>query len=113
MSIWFGNPSLDDVIRRQCYMTLHVGIEFTEMGDDFLRATMPVDERTKQPLGLLNGGASCVLAESLGSTAGSMCIDVREKSVVGIEINASHLRPARDGKVVGTARPRPTGPGKR
>ena len=65
MSIWFGNPTLDDVTRRQINMSLHVGIEFTEMGDDYLRATMPVDQRTKQPLGLLNGGASCVLADEI------------------------------------------------
>ena len=81
-----------------------LGIVFTELGDDFLRATMPVDARTKQPYGLLHGGASVLLAETLGSTAGML--SVREgEGCVGIEINANHLRGVRDGLVTGTARP--------
>ena len=81
-----------------------LGIEFTEIGPDYLRATMPVDERTRQPYGLLHGGASVMLAETLGSTAGGMCVDDGE-GVVGIEINANHLRGVREGEVTGTARP--------
>ena len=81
-----------------------LGIEFTEIGPDYLRATMPVDERTRQPYGLLHGGASVRLADTLGSTAGGMCVDDGE-GVVGIEINANHLRGVREGEVTGTARP--------
>ena len=81
-----------------------LGILFTEIGGDFLRATMPVDARTKQPYGLLHGGASVLLAETLGSSAGMW--SVREgDGVVGIEINANHLRGVREGLVTGTARP--------
>lgn len=83
----------------------HLGIEVTEVGDDFLRATMPVDARTRQPYGLLHGGASVALAETLGSLAGSLCIDLDRQHCVGVDINASHLRPAREGRVTGTVRP--------
>ena len=83
----------------------HLGIEFTEIGDDFIRGTMPVDGRTRQPYGLLHGGASVALAETLGSTGASMCIDPAEYQCVGQEINANHVRAARAGLVTGTARP--------
>lgn len=81
-----------------------LGIRFTEIGPDFLRATMPVDERTRQPYGLLHGGASVLLAETLGSTAGNLCVPP-DRICVGIEINANHVRGVRDGVVTGTARP--------
>lgn len=81
-----------------------LGIRFTEIGDDWLRASMPVDARTRQPYGLLHGGASVALAETLGSTAGGLCVDAETQGVVGIEINANHLRGVRDGNVTGTAR---------
>lgn len=81
-----------------------LGIVFTEVGPDYLRATMPVDARTRQPYGLLHGGASVLLAETLGSSAGMLCVD-EDSLVVGIEINANHLRGVRDGLVTGTARP--------
>ena len=81
-----------------------LGIVFTEVGPDFLRAIMPVDARTLQPYGLLHGGASALLAETLGSTAGGLCAP-DGCGVVGIEINANHLRGARGGGVTGTARP--------
>lgn len=81
-----------------------LGIEFTELGPDYLRATMPVDARTRQPYGLLHGGASVLLAETLGSTAGGLCAPAG-KGVVGIEINANHVRGVRTGHVIGTARP--------
>ena len=80
-----------------------LGIVFTELGSDFLRATMPVDARTRQPYGLLHGGASVLLAETLGSTAGMLSVP-EGKGVVGIEINANHLRGVREGVVTGTAR---------
>ena len=81
-----------------------IGIVFTEVGDDFLRATMPVDARTHQPYGLLHGGASVALAETLGSAAGMMLVDPAREIVVGIEINANHLRGVKSGNVTGTAR---------
>ncbi len=83
----------------------HLGVEIIEMGDDFLRARMPVDHRTRQPFGLLHGGASAVLAESLGSWSSYLCTPPGEYQVLGLEINVSHLRPARSGYVYGTARP--------
>ncbi len=86
-------------------MQRHVGIEFTEAGEDYLKATMPVDYRTKQPMGLLHGGASVVLAESLGSVASVLCIDSNTQTVVGLEINANHIKSARDGYVTGVAKP--------
>src|ERR1700676_5238086 len=83
----------------------HLGIEFTEINNDFVRATMPVDARTRQPYGLLHGGASVALAETLGSTGATMCVDPKEFLCVGQEINANHVRAARTGHVTGTARP--------
>ncbi|MFT3761336.1 MAG: hotdog fold thioesterase [Pseudoxanthomonas sp.] len=82
----------------------NLGIVFTEAGEDWLRATMPVDARTRQPYGLLHGGASVVLAETLGSVAGNLCVDPATSVCVGLEINANHLRAAREGVVTGTAR---------
>jgi len=83
----------------------HLGVEIVEIGDDFLRARMPVDHRTQQPFGLLHGGASAVLAESMGSWSSYLCTPPGEYQVLGLEINVSHLRPARSGYVYGTARP--------
>jgi uncharacterized protein (TIGR00369 family) len=79
-------------------------IVFTELGDDYLRASMPVDARTHQPYGLLHGGASVLLAETVGSSAGMLCVG-EDQGVVGIEINANHLRGVREGRVTATARP--------
>jgi len=81
-----------------------LGIVFTQIGRDYLRATMPVDARTRQPYGLLHGGASVLLAETLGSSAGNLCAP-EGRVCVGIEINANHLRAVRNGVVTGTARP--------
>jgi uncharacterized protein (TIGR00369 family) len=81
-----------------------LGIVFTEIGPDYLRGTMPVDARTRQPYGLLHGGASVLLAETLGSTAGGLCVD-EGQGVVGIEINANHLAGVREGLDTGTTRP--------
>ena len=85
--------------------TIHdsLGIEITEIGEDFVRGRMPVDQRTRQPYGLLHGGASVALAETLGSSAGMLMAG--GNAVVGLEINANHLRAVRDGWVTGTARP--------
>lgn len=105
-SIWHGTPTLDGVNAwGRVNMIDHLDITFTEIGPDYLKATMPVDHRTTQPLGLLHGGASVVLAETLGSTAASLCLDFETHYCVGIEINANHLRGVRQGLVTGTARP--------
>ncbi|MBB3860556.1 1,4-dihydroxy-2-naphthoyl-CoA hydrolase [Novosphingobium hassiacum] len=87
----------------------HLGIEFVDCGDDWLRARMPVDQRTHQPYGRLHGGASVALAETVGSVAGASVIDPDRFGAVGMEINANHLRPARDGWVYATARPEAIG----
>ncbi len=83
----------------------HLGIEITEIGSDFLIAKMPVDHRTKQPMGLLHGGANVALAESLGSFASTLLIDLTKHGVVGLEINANHIRSAREGFVYGKVTP--------
>jgi 1,4-dihydroxy-2-naphthoyl-CoA hydrolase len=82
-----------------------IGIKFTEIGDDYLVATMPVNERTFQPMRIMHGGASCVLAETLGSVAANCCVDIEKKVCVGLEINTSHIKMAKSGVVTGTARP--------
>ncbi|MBP6344305.1 hotdog fold thioesterase [Neisseriaceae bacterium CLB008] len=89
--------------RSEGTMVAHLGIVFTRLGDDCLEATMPVDERTKQPFGLLHGGASVVLAETLGSMAGYLMTQGDDK-VVGLEINANHMAAARSGLVRGECR---------
>ena len=88
----------------------HLGIVFTESGDDWLAATMPVDERTRQPFGLLHGGASAALAETLASIAGVL-VAGEDRAVVGVEINASHVRKVSTGRVTGVARPDKLGRG--
>jgi 1,4-dihydroxy-2-naphthoyl-CoA hydrolase len=82
----------------------HIGIEFVEIGEDWLKARMPVDRRTHQPFGRLHGGASVALAETVASIAGSLTIDPAISLVVGMEINANHIRPVKDGWVYGTAK---------
>ncbi len=81
-----------------------LGIRITEIGNDFVRAELKVEPRTHQPFGLLHGGVSCVLAETLGSVGGSLACD-EGYSVVGVDINATHMNAVRSGKVIGTARP--------
>lgn len=83
----------------------HIGIEFVEIGDDYLKARMPVDRRTVQPFGVLHGGASVALAETLGSVAANICVAGQDRRCVGMEINANHVNPAFSGYVYGTARP--------
>jgi 1,4-dihydroxy-2-naphthoyl-CoA hydrolase len=86
-------------------MSEHIGMVFTEVGPDFVKGTMPVDARTRQPYGLLHGGASCVLAETLGSVASALVIDQEKFICVGLEINANHIRGVREGLVTGIATP--------
>jgi 1,4-dihydroxy-2-naphthoyl-CoA hydrolase len=107
MNIWFNKSlSLKDFegIPRNT-LDAHLGIELIEIGPDFLKARMPVDDRTKQPYGLLHGGASLVLAETLGSFGAAMVIDLNEYLCVGQEINANHLRSVRSGFVTGISKP--------
>lgn len=105
MSIWKTEMS---VAQLQAFMknTLveHLGIEISEIGSDYIRATMPVDPRTHQPMGILHGGASVVLAESLGSMAAQLAAEPGHPCV-GLEVNANHLASIRTGSVTGTARP--------
>lgn len=102
MSIWSIPPTLESLQARSTNTILaHLGIVFTEIGDDYLVATMPVDARTKQPAGLLHGGASVVLAETLGSIASALCIDSAQLMPVGVEVNANHLKSVSDGVVTG------------
>ena len=86
-------------------MLEHLGIEFTEIGDNFLIARMPVDKRTKQPAGIMHGGASAVLAETIGSTAGNCCVDYAQFYCVGLDINTNHIRAIKEGAVIGVAKP--------
>jgi 1,4-dihydroxy-2-naphthoyl-CoA hydrolase len=100
MSIWRSLRTVEELNRnRDGTLIANLGILFTEIGDDFVRGTMPVDTRTVQPYGLLHGGASVALAETLGSMGASMCVDAAEYQVVGQEINANHVRAARSGLV--------------
>ena len=105
MSIWFQPVTLEQVRRFGVSMPTHIGIEFTEIGEDFIRGRMPVDDRTRQPFGILHGGASCVLSESLGSIAAWMTIDPDKHRAVGFEINANHIRAVTQGAVIGTCTP--------
>jgi 1,4-dihydroxy-2-naphthoyl-CoA hydrolase len=104
-TIWFRPYTIEQVGFFRASLPKHLGIEFTEIGADFLRGRMPVDERTRQPFGILHGGASVALAETLGSTAAGLVVDPDKYRVVGQEINANHVRAVSDGFVVGTARP--------
>jgi len=107
MPIWFdpGLQAADLQPLSRNTMADYLGIEFTEVGEDFIRGRMPVDKRTIQPYGLLHGGASVVLAETLGSVGAAMVVDHKKFNAVGLEINANHLRGVRRGFVTGTARP--------
>lgn len=100
-SIWFEPFTLEQLHSRGLKtMVHHLDIEFTEIGDDYLKATMPVNEKTQQYMGILHGGASCVLAETIGSVAANCVIDHTKYRAVGQEINASHLRPVPHGEAV-------------
>ncbi|HJY38918.1 MAG TPA: hotdog fold thioesterase [Steroidobacteraceae bacterium] len=103
--IWFRPYTIEQLRLFHASLPRHLGIEFTEIGPDFLRARMPVDERTRQPFGILHGGASVALAETLGSTAAGLVVDPDKYRVVGQEINANHVRAVSEGFVIGTTRP--------
>ena len=106
MSIWFASPTIEDANQRLRHVLPgHLGIVITEFGDDYIRGNMPVEARTHQPAGILHGGASVVLAETLGSFAANYVVDPAKAYCVGQEINANHIRPVKAGLVIGTARP--------
>lgn len=105
MSIWHQTPDLALVNGWSAHTMMEtLGIRITAFGDDWLSGTMPVDQRTHQPYGLLHGGASVALAETLGSTAAMLTLDPAREMTVGLEINANHLRAVRSGLVTGTAK---------
>ncbi|MBK0384282.1 hotdog fold thioesterase [Pedobacter sp. SD-b] len=104
--IWFAKPDLEELNNRpKNNIGGLLGIEFIEIGDDYIKATMPVDERTRQPYGILHGGASVVLTETLGSVASNLVLDTNFKMGVGLEVNANHLRPVKSGFVTGICTP--------
>jgi 1,4-dihydroxy-2-naphthoyl-CoA hydrolase len=106
MRIWFSDVKLEHIVNRGADTLVdHLGIRLIEVGEDYLRATMPVDNRTRQVMGVLHGGASAALAETVGSFAANMCVDHTRFACVGQEINANHLRPVPGGLVTATARP--------
>jgi 1,4-dihydroxy-2-naphthoyl-CoA hydrolase len=104
--IWFKPATVADLSRlTEGTMVGHLGIRFLEIGPDYVVASMPVDHRTQQNLGLLHGGASVTLAETLGSIGANLCVDMEQRACVGQEINANHVRPMTGAEVIGTARP--------
>lgn len=106
MKIWQSEIDLITVTERgKNSMSDFLGIEFIDVGDDFLTARMPVNERTRQPIGIMHGGASCVLAETVGSTAAQFCVDMSKYYCVGLDINTNHMRSMREGFVIGVAKP--------
>jgi 1,4-dihydroxy-2-naphthoyl-CoA hydrolase len=105
MAIWKSKFSFEDIeSRSKNTLSAHLGIRVTEIGDDYVKATMPVNDRTRQPLGLLHGGASVALAESVGSLGARMTLEPGF-ACVGMEINANHIRSVRQGIVTGIAKP--------
>jgi 1,4-dihydroxy-2-naphthoyl-CoA hydrolase len=106
MTIWFKEFSIEELNRRgKNTMAEFLDIQFTEIGENFLTATMPVNERTKQPIGILHGGANVVLAETVASTAANVVIDFNQFYCVGLEINANHLRSVNEGLVTAITSP--------
>jgi 1,4-dihydroxy-2-naphthoyl-CoA hydrolase len=106
MSLFHPNVTLE-ILNKMSANTMveHLGIVFTAIGDDYIQATMPVDHRTHQPYGLLHGGASVALAETLGSVAAHCCIDTSIQYCVGLDINANHVKGIKQGTVTGTTKP--------
>jgi uncharacterized protein (TIGR00369 family) len=106
MNIWFKDYTIYDVRKMETGTMLeHIGIELTGIDHNSISGRMPVDHRTIQPMGLLHGGASCVLAESLGSIGAHLIINPDKQYCVGLDINANHIRSAKGGHVYGTAQP--------
>ncbi|HTM62890.1 MAG TPA: PaaI family thioesterase [Gammaproteobacteria bacterium] len=105
MAIWKRKIDTQIIVNRNDQtMCDHLGIEFLEVGDDYLTARMPVDSRTRQPLGIMHGGASCVLAETVGSVAANFCVD-DSQYCVGLDINTNHIRSIREGYVIAKGKP--------
>ncbi|MEX2597500.1 MAG: hotdog fold thioesterase [Salibacteraceae bacterium] len=106
MSIWFKKATEEQADKMRTDTMLEtLDIRITEIGVDYLKGSMPVDHRTVQPYGILHGGASVTLAESLGSVAAHLTVDADRYYCVGMEINANHIKPATKGRVIGTAKP--------
>ncbi|WP_454783216.1 hotdog fold thioesterase [Legionella sp. WA2022007384] len=106
MAIWFREITLEDLNRfGKNTMSEFLGIQFIEIGDDFLKATMPVNARTRQPIGILHGGANVALSETIASTAANGVIDVNQFFCVGLEINANHIRSVKEGIVTALTAP--------
>lgn len=106
MSIWKMKISLQQAQEHSRHTLADtLGIEFLEIGDDYVKARMPVDERTRQPMGILHGGAHVALAESIGSMAANLCLDTSKEYAVGLDINSNHIRKTSSGWVIGIARP--------
>jgi uncharacterized protein (TIGR00369 family) len=106
MTIWKTRTTVEELTERSKNTLMeHLGIEYLEIGDNFLKARMPVDQRTKQTVGILHGGASVALAETLGSIAARLCLGEKHTSIVGLEINANHIRPVQSGWVTGITTP--------
>lgn len=106
MKIWKTDFNIEKLNERgKNTMSQYLGIEFIEIGDNYLSARMPVDHRTKQPAGIMHGGASCVLAETVGSTAANCCVDHDQFYCVGLDINTNHIRAMREGSVFAIAKP--------
>lgn len=106
MAIWFKEITLEDINRfGKNTMSEFLDIQFIEIGDDFLKATMPVNERTRQPIGILHGGANVALSETVASTAANSFIDMNQFFCVGLEINANHIRSVKEGIVTAIASP--------
>ncbi|UXI68312.1 hotdog fold thioesterase [Tahibacter amnicola] len=105
MTLWHHLPDLDTINGwNRDTAAASLGIRITEVGPDHVTGTMPVDGRTRQPFGLLHGGSSVLLAETLGSLAANLTVDSQRELAVGLEINANHVRPVHQGQVTGTAR---------
>lgn len=106
MGIWFKPFTISDLNQRSEHtMAAFLDIKFTEISEDTLTATMPVNDCTKQPIGILHGGANVVLAETIASTAANLVVDLEHSYCVGLEINANHIRSVREGLVTGVTRP--------
>ncbi len=106
MSIWTQKLDLEEMMQKSRNTAVgNLGIEYLEVGDDFVRGRIPVDERTVQSFGILHGGASVLLAETLGSMAANCCLRDPSKVALGLDINANHIRPVSKGWVYGVARP--------
>lgn len=106
MKIWHNDFTLDMLNDRgKNTLIEYLGIQITEIGDDYMVARMPIDHRTLQPAGIMHGGSSCALAESVGSTAANCCVDQSKFYCVGLEINTNHIKSIREGFVFGTAKP--------